>query len=257
MHHESPPARNAAIPSPMKFAARRFIVTGAGSGIGRAIAVQLAGEGVALSLIGRDRRKLEATAALLAHGAHDLWPLDLHEAAKVADFVAAFVGRHDVLHGLVHAAAEFATARIAEGRVADAVRQMTVNALAPMQLCAGLLPLLRASRGDIVFINSSAVHGAAAGIAPYTMSKSALRSLADTLRTEENAAGVRVLSVFPGRTATPMGDAAAKADGNRVRAERLLQPSDVAEIVLAALNLPETAEVMELHVRPRLPPGEP
>lgn len=235
----------------MKFAARRFIVTGAGSGIGRAVAVELAAQGAALSLVGRDRRKLEETAALLAPGEHDLWSVDLREAAKIEEFATAFVAGCDALHGLVHSAAEFANARIAEGRLADAARLMAVNALAPMQLCASLLPLLRASKGDIVFINSSAVRGAAAGIAPYSMSKAALRSLADTLRTEENAAGVRVLSVFPGRTATAMQEAVVRAEGGHMQPDRLLQATDVAEIVVAVLGLPATAEVTELHVRPR------
>ena len=240
----------------MNFAARRFIITGAGSGIGRAVAVQLAAHGADVSLLGRDRSKLEATAAMLQPGQHDLWPVDLHDNAQLEAFASAYIGARKTLHGLVHSAGEFINARIAEGQRADAARLMAINALAPMQLCASLLPLLRASKGDVVFINSSAVRSAAAGIAPYAMSKAALRSLADTLRSEENAAGVRVLSVFPGRTATPMVDAVAKADGSRVRSERLLQPADVAEIVLAALSLPATAEVTELHVRPRLPPGD-
>ncbi len=240
----------------MKLTSRRYLVTGAGSGIGRAIAVKLAEQGASVSLAGRDRAKLEATAALLVPGEHDLWSVDLRETTALAEFTAAFGACHPLVHGLVHSAAEFANARVAEGRIEEAARLLAVNALAPMQLCSALLPLLRASRGDIVFINSSAVRGAAAGIAPYTMSKSALRALADTLRTEENAAGVRVLSVFPGRTATPMVDAVAQAEGRRVRAERLLQPSDVADVVAAALALPETAEVTELHIRPRLPPAD-
>ena len=238
----------------MHFVARRFVVTGAGSGIGRAVAARLATAGASISLVGRDLRKLEAAAAELAPGSHDVWSVDLRDGAQIAAFADRFLGRHAEIQGLVHSAGDFRRSRVAEGDTAATAHLMAVNALAPFQLSAALLPLLRASRGDIVFVNSSAARGGDASIAAYAMSKSALRALADALRAEENAAGVRVLSVFPGRTATPMLDAVVGSEGGGVRAERLLQPGDVAEVVVAALGLPATAEVTELHIRPRLPP---
>ena len=76
--------------------------------------------------------------------------------------------------------------------------------------------------------------------------------MADALRAELNPDGVRVLSVFPGRTASRMQEAVHRGEGRPYRPEALLQPADVAEAVLAALRLPPTAETTDLHIRPAL-----
>jgi NADP-dependent 3-hydroxy acid dehydrogenase YdfG len=97
-------------------------------------------------------------------------------------------------------------------------------------------------------MNSSV--GSAPEVGFYSASKHALKAFADTLRAEANPAGVRVLSVYPGRTATPMQESIFAAEGRSYDPSRLLQPEDVAEMVLAALCLPRTAEVTDLHIRP-------
>jgi NADP-dependent 3-hydroxy acid dehydrogenase YdfG len=74
--------------------------------------------------------------------------------------------------------------------------------------------------------------------------------LADSLRSEVNPRGVRVLSVFPGRTASPMQAAVHADEGRSYQPERLLQPADVAASVVHALALPRTAEVTDIHIRP-------
>jgi NADP-dependent 3-hydroxy acid dehydrogenase YdfG len=77
----------------------------------------------------------------------------------------------------------------------------------------------------------------------------ALRALASVVRDEVNEAGVRVTSVFPGRTATPRQALIHEWEGKEYRPERLLQPEDVAAIVVAALDLPRTAEVTDIAIR--------
>ena len=105
-------------------------------------------------------------------------------------------------------------------------------------------------RGQIVNIGSmSGVNPAPFGEV-YSASKHALRAFTDSLRAEVNPSGVRVLSVYPGRTATPMQESIFAAEGRSYDPSRLLQPADVAEMVLAALCLPRTAEVTDLHIRP-------
>jgi NADP-dependent 3-hydroxy acid dehydrogenase YdfG len=84
----------------------------------------------------------------------------------------------------------------------------------------------------------------------YAASKHALRALADGLRDEVNKKGVRVITVFPGRTATPMQEAVHRYEGRPYDAERFLQPEDVAAAAVNALALPRTAEVTDLHIRP-------
>jgi len=120
----------------------------------------------------------------------------------------------------------------------------------PYLLTQCLLPLLRRRPGQVVFINSSAGLTARANVGQYAATKHALKAVADSLRDEVNRDGVRVLSVFPGRTATPTQEALHRLEGRPYRPERLLQPADVAAVVVHALGLPRTAEVTEIKIRP-------
>lgn len=126
-----------------------------------------------------------------------------------------------------------------------------LNVRCPYLLTRSLLPSLGARQGQVVFINSSVGLRSKGNAAAYGMSKHALRAFADSLREEVNPEGIRVLSVFLGRTATPMQAKVHQAEGLPYRPERLLQPEDVATVVADALRLPATAEVTEIHIRPR------
>ena len=110
--------------------------------------------------------------------------------------------------------------------------------------------MLRKRRGQVVFINSTAGLNASAGVGLYSATKHALKALADSLRAEVNSDGVRVLSVYPGRTAIPMQAAIIASEGRAYLPEKLLQPDDVAATVVSALMLPRTAEVTDVKIRP-------
>ena len=129
---------------------------------------------------------------------------------------------------------------------------MAVNLRAPWQLTAGLLPRLIAAKGQVVVLNSSIWLNARPGLAGYAASKYALKAMTDALRAEVNGQGARVLSVYPGKTASRMQAEASAAAGTPYDPERLLQPADIAASVLAALALPGTAELTDLHIRPAL-----
>ena len=119
------------------------------------------------------------------------------------------------------------------------------------------LPSLSQRQGQIVFINSTAGLAAAAGVSQYSATKHALKALADSFREELNELGVRVLSVYLGRTATPMQAKLCAEEGLKYRPERLIQPSQVAESVVGALALGKEAEVMDIRIRPMLKPQAP
>jgi NAD(P)-dependent dehydrogenase (short-subunit alcohol dehydrogenase family) len=237
-------------------ASRAVVVTGASSGIGRAIALALAEPEASLWLCGRRRDALDETAAAVRAAGAEPRPLcgDLGSEADIGALCEAVsgAGRLDVL---VHAAALAALGDVHTQPVADLDAQLQVNLRAPYLLTQRLLPLLRDAGGDIVFVNSSAALHPGAGAAAYAVTKAGLRALADSVRQEVNAAGVRVMSVFPGRTATPMQAAIHSHEGREYRAERLMQPSDVASMVAAAVRLPRTAEVMEISMRPAAKPA--
>ena len=136
-------------------------------------------------------------------------------------------------------------------RIEDFDSQYATNVRAPYLLTQRLLPALMKARGQIVFINSSvgiAVRRAEVG--QYAATKHALRAIADSLREEVNPKGIRVLTMYLGRTATPMQQALFQQERREYHPESLLQPEDVASVVVHTLMLPRTAEVTDISIRP-------
>jgi NADP-dependent 3-hydroxy acid dehydrogenase YdfG len=131
-------------------------------------------------------------------------------------------------------------------------KQYKTNVRAPYALTQALLPMLKAFQGQVVFINSSSALNAKPMTAQYDSTKHALKALADSLRGEINRHGVRVLSVYLGRTASEMQEGIYRMEGRPYRPELLLQPDDVASVVVNALGLPRTAEVTDISIRPMI-----
>ena len=159
-------------------------------------------------------------------------------------------GRLDIL---VHSAGMFHQDPMAQACVDDLDQQYAINVRAPYVLSKRLLPLLTASRGQIVFINSSVgLSVRRPEVGQYAATKHALKAVADSLREEVNQKGARVLTVYLGRTATPMQRTIFREEGKVYRPEELLQPSDIASVVVNALSLPPTAEVTDISIRPMM-----
>ena len=156
---------------------------------------------------------------------------------------------------LVLAAGQIELAPLAESTAEAFDRQYAVNVRAPFALARAFLAALVERKGQIVFINSSAGIRASGENGQYAATKHALRGLADALREEVNERGVRVLSVYPGRTATPMQARVHERSGRVYDPAGLLQPNDVAAMVIASLRLPESAEVTDIMIRPRRRPA--
>lgn len=228
------------------------LVTGASSGIGKAIALALAAQGVDLCLIGRNRDALDGVSqAAQAQGIRaTVYPLDLERDEDIRQLKAQLEHDSRPVDILIHSAGILITGRWNESRIEDFDRQYYINVRAPYLLTQTLLPELIERQGQIVFVNSTAGKNARGGVGQYAATKHALLALADSLREEVNPLGVRVLTVYPGRTASPMQAALFAEEGREYRPERLLQPEDVAAAVVNALLLPKTAEVTDLHIRP-------
>jgi NADP-dependent 3-hydroxy acid dehydrogenase YdfG len=230
------------------------VVTGASSGIGSGIAVALASAGATVCAIGRRRDGLEKTAEATNHGRFALYPADLATHDAVARVAGELVARPGALDVLVHSAGTIALGSLEAAAMDDLDRQYAVNVRAPYQLTQELLPALRASQGQIVFINSTVGLEARANAGQFAATQHALKAIADSLRAEVNADGIRVLSVYPGRTSTPRQARIHAIEGRPYHPERLLQPGDVASAVLNALSLPRSAEVTDLRIRSMLKP---
>lgn len=228
------------------------VVTGASSGIGQAIALALAAEGLALRLVGRDTERLEGTARAAKARSRDVgWSaVDLTNPRQIEDYAAQL--RNEPIGVLVHSAGLYARGPHAERDSDEYARAFAANVSGPMQLTQLLLPSLRRTQGQIVFINSTQGLTPSAGVGMFAATQHALRAMADTLRDEVNADGIRVLTVYPGRTATPRQERIFAMEGRPYTPDRLLQPEDIATMIVASLKLPRTAEVTSLTIRPML-----
>jgi len=227
------------------------IVTGAGSGIGCAVALALAAQGFRLLLVGRNARKLEEVRRMAPDDSRiALSCTDLEADEQLEKFVEALGQNYPQVDVLIHSAGVYYSGDFSSATVARFDEQYRINVRAPFRITQALLPALCARGGQVVFVNSSAGRRAAGGTAQYAATKHALKALADGLREEVNPKGVRVISIFPGRTATPMQAAIFREEGRPYRPELLLQPEDVAESILGVLKLKRTAEVMDMDIRP-------
>ncbi|MEV6240318.1 SDR family oxidoreductase [Lentzea sp. NPDC051838] len=216
------------------------LVTGASSGIGSAIARSLAPTHDLL-LGGRDETSLSLLASELP-GAQ-AWPFDL---TNVASADLAPLQRLDVL---VHSAGVAMLGPLAEASM-DVWRQtFDVNVFAVAELTNLVLPQLRAASGHIVLINSGAGRNANPGWGVYAASKFALRAYADALRGDEPA--LRVTSVYPGRTATPMQEDVRRQEGGDYEPSQYIDPASVGRAVASAVLATPDAHITELIVRSR------
>ncbi|HEU4581222.1 MAG TPA: SDR family NAD(P)-dependent oxidoreductase [Polyangiaceae bacterium] len=231
------------------------VITGASGGIGRALALRFAPSVEHMTLIGRDARRLGELAGDVARrGARARSLVARFDSSEELQELAQELGRSTTVSVLLHAAGEFVKEPVACLAGADFERSLRVNLSAPYVLTRALLGALQRGAGDVVFINSSAVGQRRAGLSAYGASKAGLVALADSLRQECNPLGLRVLSVFLGATATRLQEQLhAGGEQGPYQPGQLLQPSDVAEIIHAALALPRGAEVTDLHLRPALP----
>jgi short-subunit dehydrogenase len=221
------------------------LVTGAGSGIGAVLADRLLERGDDLVLVARSSER-----------AHDLRSdvpgatvlvADLADAGEVKALATELPDRLDAV---VHAAGVVDLGPVADLPTEVWQEQLAVNVIAPAVLTRVALPALRAAHGTVVFVNSGAGLSASPHWSAYAASKHALKALADALRAEEQEYGVRVTTVYPGRTATPMQQKVHDQEGRDYDAEAWIDPATVAGAILHVLDLGPDATISDLMIRP-------
>jgi short-subunit dehydrogenase len=222
------------------------LVTGGGSGMGSVLAERLLERGDELVLLARSTER-----------AHDL-RADLPDAtvlvADLADAAAVEAVSEQLpasLDSLVHAAGIVDLGPVAALTTEAWQSQLAVNLVAPAVLTRLCLPALRAARGTVVFVNSGAGLVAHPQWSAYAASKFGLRALADSLRAEEQEHGVRVTTVFPGRTATAMQEKVHAQEGKQYDPSDWIDPATVVDALLHVLDLPDDATISDLTIRPR------
>jgi len=229
------------------------VITGATGGIGYSVAFALAQRGVSLYLLGRDREKLDSLDRRLSgmNSSATTYRCELSSVDEIRDIAQTIISDASNIDILIHAAGSIVLQNFEDMTEEDLDSQYFLNVRAPFLLTKLLLPSIRARKGQIVFVNSSASQQKTKKtLIAYTASKYALLAVADGLRDEVNADGVRVLTVFPGRTATEMQKRVYEFEKRDYAAELLMQPDDVANTIVSALTMPRSAEITDISIRP-------
>ncbi len=224
------------------------VITGAGSGIGAALARTLHERGDDLLLVARSDDRA-ADLRVDFPGAESL-VADLADPEGLEQTLAS-TGLPDRIDSLVHAAGQVDLQPVADFDLGAWQRQLAVNLTSAALLVRAALPALRAAGGTVVLVNSGAGLAAHPTWSAYAASKFGLRALADALRDEEAEHGVRVTSVFPGRTATPMQAKVHDQEGREYDADDWSAPETVAGTILQVLDLPADSVIPEVMLRPR------
>ena len=232
------------------------VVTGAGSGVGRAIALKFAREGWRVALVSRRAETLSETIALAAPGAREriaAFPCDVSDAAAVEAMGASVLARFGTVDVLVNAAGINIPRRSFELLSLDDWHAVLGTNLHGAYYCVrAFLPGMRArSTGTIVNINSDVGKIARDLAGPaYVSSKFGLNGLTQQINAEERRNGVRACSICPRDINTPLLDKRPQPPTAEARA-RMLQPEDIADCVWLVAMLPPRAVVEEISLSSR------
>ena len=231
------------------------VVTGAGSGVGRAVVIELAKRGYDIALVGRREEPLKQTIALTDSRQRKLRAVtcdigNADDVTRMADRVRAELGVPTVL--VNSAGTNIARRALTDLSIDDYRQVIDINLNGAFFVTHAFLPAMRAQRsGTIVHVVSDAgltanrISGAA-----YIASKFGLVGLTATINAEERNNGIRATAVLPGEINTPLLDRRPVPPPPEART-KMLQAEDVAACVMLAIDLPDRAVVEQLLVKPR------
>jgi NADP-dependent 3-hydroxy acid dehydrogenase YdfG len=217
------------------------------------VALRLAARGWQVAVVGRRAEQLRETAQLAGQGGVHPYPFDVADPRAAPAVVAALVGKFGGVQALVNSAGTNLPRRGLEVLSVEDFRALVdVNLNGTFYFVHAVLPVMRKQgAGTIVNVVSDAglIANAKAGAA-YVASKFGVTGLTQSINAEERHNGVRACAVFPGDIDTPLLLRRPTPPTAEARA-KMLQPEDVAECVLLAIDLPQRAVIEQLVVRPR------
>ena len=224
---------------------KNALITGAGKGLGRAIAIALAQEGVNVGLVGR-------TASDLEHLAEELKTLDIRTAMATADVssidavnaaVTKIKNELGVIDILINNAGIGSFGSFMELEPAKWEEIVKVNLFGVYYVTRAVLPeMIERETGDIVNVSSTAGQRGAAVTSAYSASKFGLMGLSESLMQEVRKHNIRVTTLTPSTVATDMSKSLKLTDGNP---DKVMQPEDFAELVVSQLKLNRRVFVKE------------
>jgi short-subunit dehydrogenase len=217
-----------------------IVITGASSGIGRALAIRAARTGYDVVAIGRNRSALATLEEQIGteYGRVITAALDITDPASAPKIVAMARERFGRLDVLVNNAGQVAVGPLAAQTDAELHTQFDTHVIAPIVLVREALPMLRTSQGQIFLVGSGVARVAIHGLGAYSASKAAVRSAASVLRRELKPEGIAVTYVDPGAVDTAFMTRAGMAGAPP---SILVSPHEVARQIMIAV-----------HTRPRV-----
>lgn len=194
----------------LDFAGRWIVVSGASSGIGRAIAVELSRQGAHVVLIGRDQQRLAETAALLGASEHRALALDLTRHDAIADAIVGVRKETGPLYGMCHAAGVVETRPLQVNKVEHVQAQLDVNLLAGLELARAVCrrDVMLTDEGSLLFISSVYGQVGMPGQIGYCASKGAIAAAVRAMAIELARRKIRVNCISPGLVFTEMTEKA-------------------------------------------------
>jgi NADP-dependent 3-hydroxy acid dehydrogenase YdfG len=236
---------------------RVAIVTGAGSGIGRAIAHVLAEEKLHVVAVGRSIDKLRQTAdSSPAAGVLEIHAADVSAPDQTERLIAEVLAKHGRIDVLVNNAGVNTKRReLTELSTEDWDRLLRINLTGAFLMIRAVLPTMRRQQAGLI-VNISSLAGLRASTlsgAAYAASKFGLNALSGVVTLEEARQGIRSSVICPGEVDTPILEQRPEPVSPERRA-KILQPTDVAEAVRFIVRLPPRAHVPELVIKPTTQP---
>lgn len=232
------------------------LITGAGSGVGRAVAIAVSSAGAASVLIGRTRQPLDDTALLISNagGSALALPADVTVEAAVSDAFAQAAAELGGIDAVILSAGIGRNGPIESYPLSDWEATMATNLTGPFLCAKAAIPYLRArGGGHIIAISSGAGKQGYPQLGAYSASKFGLMGLMQGLAGEVAEEGIKVSAVVPGSILTPFGDRSIESKLEAQAADpsrKYLEPEDVAEAVLFLLRQPRRAWTQELNLWP-------
>lgn len=239
------------------------LVTGATSGLGRAVARRLADAGADVALLGRREADLaRVSEEVAAQGVRSLpLPVDLGDTAELAEVVGRAAAELSPLAVLVNAAGTDVPGKAEDLALSDWERVVAVNLTAPFALAKAAMPFMRRGGGGLI-VNVSSVAGRRGwgNASAYCATKFALTGLTQSLAAEGREDGIRVCVLYPGAMSTNWGtfdpaDRPARVESNDP--ERSLDPAVVADLIAWMATSPGQPVLNEVTVTPLLEGGWP
>jgi len=231
----------------MEIKDRVVLITGAGRGIGRALAHAFAAAGAKVALLGKTKKNLlEVQRELKDSGAPTIvLAADVSDEGVVARAVAATEQQLGPVDVLVNNAGIFALAPVEKMDALVFDRMLAVNLRGPFLMSRAVLPGMKSrKRGHIVNISSTAGRRGFAGGGAYCASKFGLAGLSEAMRYEARASNVRVTCVYPSTVNTDL----VKKSGMDPASERAIQPEDVANAVVSLVAMDDRAMTTALEI---------